>query len=378
MGPRPWFYGGGVESVDIVIIGAGQAGLAVGYHLRRAARRWARDGRPGKPPSFVLLDAESRPGGSWQHYWDSLRIFTPAGMSSLPGMLMSQPPGGGNPRAADVVDYFSSYEDRYDLPVVRATPALSVTRGGPGFVVDTPRGQWGARVVVSATGTWTNPHIPRLPGSDEFAGRICHTVDYRTPEEFAGQRVMVVGAGNSGAQIAADLTDAAEKVWWATTEPPELMPDGIGGRELFAHISRWLAGEDVGTIPGSIVATGPVRRARDRGLVARVPMPKRLTQAGAVWPGGAEERVDAVILCTGFRPSLGYLEGLEEEGLTLEPHPATDEAQPTRSTEIPGLYFVGYGQWTGAMSATIVGVGRSAKGAARAVLDDLAPRGTAS
>lgn len=185
---------------DVLVIGGGQAGLAAGYYLRRAGRE------------FLILDAEQRPGGAWQHYWYSMRLFSPAGYSSLPGWPM--PGWDGYPPASHVVDYLTEYERRYRLPVRRPVLVTDVVRrsvdDGPGYHVSTTAGILTARVVINATGSWRQPFLPAIRGMDSFRGEQFHTVEYRDPREFAGQRVAVVGGGNSAAQIIADLADVAE------------------------------------------------------------------------------------------------------------------------------------------------------------------------
>ena len=200
-----------------MVIGGGQAGLAAGYYLRRGGL------------DFVVLDAQPEPGGAWRHGWDSLRLFSPARHSSLPGWPM---PAfrDGCPTAAHVVDYLAAYEKRYELPIRRPVQVRSVHRADDGLRVDTDLGGWTAQAVISATGTWWRPFRPTVPGN--FTGRQLHTVDYRGPEEFAGKRVVVVGGGNSGAQIAADLAGHVD-LTWATRRPPRFMPDEIDGKALF-------------------------------------------------------------------------------------------------------------------------------------------------
>jgi putative flavoprotein involved in K+ transport len=340
---------------DVLVIGAGQSGLAVGYYLHRAGL------------SFALLDAEPAPGGAWRHGWESLRLFSPAEASSLPGWLLPRPADGGFPARAAVVDYLTHYEQRYELPVRRPVRVLDVQRTVDGFTVTTDRGIWQARAIVSATGSWSHPFIPDYPGRDKFEGVQVHSAHYETATPFAGKRVVVVGGGNSGAQILAEVSRVAATTW-VTEREPHFLPDDVDGRVLFSQASqRYHAQADGQPAPpplslGDIVMVEPVKEARARGVLHSVRPFLRFTPRGVVWSDGRDEPVDAVIWCTGFRPATDHLRGLG----AVQPDGRL-AATGTRATAVPGLWLVGYGSWTGFASATLIGVGRSA----RATVDEI-------
>ncbi len=346
------------QHADVVVIGGGQSGLAAGYHLRRL------------DVEHVILDAQEGAGGAWQHTWDSLHLFSPAAYSSLPGRFMPVQEGGVYPDAGHVVSYLADYEKRYELPVRRGVRVDAVHRDGGFLRVETDSGDWRARAVVGATGTWTRPFLPAVPGREEFRGRRLHTVRYRGAGEFAGQRVIVVGGGNSGAQIAADLAPAAE-LTWVTRRPPRYLPDDIDGRALFDAATARRQALDAGRTDtggvaslGDIVAVPPVRAARDAGLLAAKPMFTRLTATGAEWADGTRAEADAVIWCTGFRPALAPFAPLRLRGS----HGRIATAG-TRAVDEPRLHLLGYGDWTGPASATLIGVGRPARDAAREIAE---------
>lgn len=342
-------------SVGVVVVGAGQAGLAVGYYLRRV----------GFVPStdFVILDAEASAGGAWLHAWDSLTLFSPSSHSSLPGWPMPAWTAGFPP-ADHVREYLARYEERYQLPVKRPVAVDSVRRSPPGsspFVVDTSAGPWRADAVVSATGTWRRPFWPTYPGMRSFAGHQLHTADYRGPESFVGQHVVVVGGGNSAAQILAEISTVATTTW-VTPRPPRFMPDEVDGRDLFAIATAQFASADAATAPGGIGSLGDivivptVSDARDRGVLVADRMFSRIERSEVVWDDGRRQPADAIVWCTGFRPTLTHLDPL---GLPrVDGHPITDG---TIAVDQPGLYLVGYGDWTGPASATLIGVGRTAR-----------------
>lgn len=335
---------------DVVVVGGGQAGLAAGYFLRRAGL------------DFAILDGSEDPGGSWSEYWDSLRLFSPAGHSMLPGWWMPAEEGHEYPSARHVAWYLTEYERRYDLPVHRPVTVTGVERAPGGLRVRTDAGTWHARYVISATGTWREPHIPDIAGRDLFGGRQLHTVSYRGPEEFAGQRVVVVGGGNSAAQILAELSQVAETTW-ATLRPPRFLADDLDGYALFGIATRrQQTAQAGGEAPqgisdlGDIVVVPPVREARERGALKAEPMFDRLTRTGLAWNDGTELNCDTILWCTGFQPVLDHL-----APLGLDESRGRVALEGTRAVGEPRLFLLGYGDWTGASSATLIGAGRTAK-----------------
>ncbi|MEU9247681.1 ArsO family NAD(P)H-dependent flavin-containing monooxygenase [Streptomyces sp. NPDC048385] len=348
----------GVPDTQVVVVGGGQAGLAAGYYLRRQGL------------DFVILDAQATPGGAWQHTWDSLHLFSPAAYSSLPGRLMPPQEGEEYPEAGHVVAYLRDYEKRYELPIQRPVRVTGVHRDGELLRVETDSGTWRAQAVISATGTWWRPFLPATSGRRAFGGRQLHTVQYRSAEDFAGQRVIVVGGGNSGAQIAADLAHTTD-LTWVTQRPPRYLPDDIDGRALFDAATARRRALDAGHLDtggvaslGDIVAVPSVRTARDAGLLTAKPMFSRLTHNGVDWPDGTSAQADAIIWCTGFRPALSHLAPLGLRG--ARGHLTT---HGTRAADEPRLHLLGYGDWTGPASATLIGVGRPARDAAREIAD---------
>ncbi len=342
---------------DVVVIGGGQAGLSLGFYLRRSGLR------------YVILDGQNRAGGAWLHGWNSLRLFSPAQWSSLPGWLFPGNPAR-YPTRDEVISYLEQYEERYQLPIKRPVQVSAVRASDEDLIVDTNDGEtYRTKAVVAATGSWQKPFIPEYPGRKEYTGIQIHSANYRSPNQFAGKRVLVVGAGNSGAQIMAEMSIFSDATW-ATLEEPQFLPDDVDGRVLFDAASEKYreltaaaaTGSNAGSKPktrdllGSIVMVEPVKEARDRNGLTSRRMFERFTENGVVWSDGEEEMIDAVIWCTGFKPALDFLEPL---GVVMENGKV--EVQRTHSVKEPRLWLVGYGNWTGFASATLIGVGRSAR-----------------
>lgn len=332
---------------DVIVIGGGQSGLAMGYYLRRTGL------------SYIILDNQTEPGGAWLHAWKSLRLFSPAQWSSLPGMIMT---GGSDyyPTRDVTIEYLKFYEEKYKLSVKRPVEVKSVQKIEDSFVLDTSDGIYYSKSVVSATGSFRNPYIPRFEGMELFKGTILHSSQYNSPEEFEGKRVAIVGEGNSGAQILAEVSKVTGTLW-ITQREPRFLPDHVDGKFLFDAATQMYESQKMGKAYkppslGDIVMVDSVKDARTRKVLKSGRPFEKFTEDSIIWSNGHEEKIDVVIFCTGFRPSLNHLESLQVingEGKA--------DTEGTRSKQIDGLWFVGYGNWTGFASATLIGVGRSAK-----------------
>lgn len=335
----------------MLFVGGGQSALAVAYFLRRTSL------------SVVLLDNGHAPGGAWVHGWDSLHLFSPAQWSSLPGWGM--PSVEGYPTRDDIVGYLTQYEKRYDFSIERPVLVTDIRREDDGFVVQADQGVWRARAVISATGTWSHPYVPAYPNRSSYVGQQMHSAHYRNAAPFAGQEVLVVGGGNSGAQLLAEVSSVAKTTWVTQTEPI-FLPDEVDGRVLFERATaKWKAQQEGRVLQdppgglGDVVMVDPVKAARERGVLNAVRPFREFTEKGVIWQDGSETAFDAVIWCTGFRPALRHLESL---GIVTQEGKVA--LSGTQSVKVPGLWLVGYGEWTGFASATLIGVMRYAKATA--------------
>lgn len=333
---------------DLIIIGGGQSALACGYYLRRTDL------------DYIILDNQKECGGAWLHGWDSLTLFSPAEHSSLPGWMM---PKSKNefPTKEEVIDYVCEYEKRYKLPVKRPDKVQNVEKKDH-FKITTDKTTFYSKTIISATGTWGKPFIPDIPGKDSFTGEQLHSAHYKNAEDFVDKKVLIVGEGNSGAQILAEVSKVANTVWSAR-KTPEYLPDDVDGRVLFDQASAKYYAEKKGEKfdmskynLGNIVMVPSVKEARERGVLHAKGQFEKFHEKGVVWEDGNKEDFDAVIWCTGFGYATDHLKNIvttDERGKI--------KTNGTRSIEEERLWLVGYGGWTDFASATLIGVGRSAR-----------------
>lgn len=351
---------------DVVVIGAGQAGLSAAYHLRR------RGLEPG--PGFVVLDANPGPGGAWRHRWDSLTFGAAHALHDLPGMPLGTP-DPAEPASSVVTRYYGQYEREFGFDVVRPVAVASVSDGGGGrlAVASVPDGDgdgrsWDARAVINATGTWDRPYWPYYPGRDLFRGRQLHTHDFRSAAEFAGRRVVVVGGGTSAVQFLLQLHRAGAQTLWSTRRPPEFTRrpfDAEWGRAVEARVS---ARTRAGLPPLSVVAaTGlPLTQEYQDGiaagiLVSRGPLESLGTDT-VRFVDGSEEKADVILWATGFRAALEHLAPLR-----LREPGGGIRMDGVRVAREPRLFLVGYGESSSTLGATRAG--RSAALAAVRLLE---------
>ncbi|GHG06915.1 monooxygenase [Streptomyces albogriseolus] len=346
-----------MEYVDVAVIGGGQSGLATAHALR------------GQGLEPVVLEASAQAAGSWPRYYDSLTLFSPAGHSSLPGL-----PFGGDPERYphrdEVVAYLLRYADRLDADIRTGVRVAEVATADGGFTLTLEDGgRLSARGVVAASGTFGRPYRPALPGLEKFAGAVLHAADYRAPQPSAGPgvpptggrgRVVVVGAGNSAVQIAAELA-AHARVTLAARHPVRFTRQRVLGRDLH----WWLKVTGIDVLPvGRFLRTPPAQPVIDDGRYRAAvtagapdvrPVFREIEGTKVTWTDGSTEEVDTIVLATGYRPDLGYLRPVG--ALDAEGRPRHREGV---STTHPGLAYVGL-EWQRSLSSnSLRGVGRDA------------------
>jgi cation diffusion facilitator CzcD-associated flavoprotein CzcO len=340
------------ERVDVVVVGGGPAGLATSHQLQQY-----------HVPHRVLERGDSV-GYTWANLYDSLTLHTGKHMSSLPGMPF--------PRSAPLFvprrvfwEYLRHYAQRFDLPVDTDNAVKRIARTDGMWTVDTHRGALAAHAVVVATGIVANPRTPTFPGQERFAGRIGHSVSYKRPEPYAGRRVLVVGVGNSGAEIASEIARAAGKVTVAVRSGANVVPLTLAGVPI-QYVSYWVRKLPrrvqegaVGLVRlltelrrGKPVLPRPTHSPLDaipvigfhlvdaiaQGLIDVRTGVAELTTDGARFTDGTAGRFDDIILATGFAAALGPL------GALVQPDAKGFGRRRDRvvSLDQPGLYFVGH------------------------------------
>lgn len=335
------------ERVGTIVIGAGQAGLATGYHLAR------------RDADFVLLEAGARVGDAWRQRWDSLRLFTPAGYSGLPGRVFPAPPAH-LPDKDEVADYLERYAEWAELPVRLGARVERVTREGGRFVVRSAGGTYEGESVVVATGAFHRPRLPAVAAALGPGIHQLHSSAYRNPFALPDGPVLVVGAGNSGAQLALELA-RHRKVWLSGRDTGRL-PRRLLGRDVYDWLWPVLARLTTDTAIGR-----RLRAASHRGDPV-IGMPRgALAEAGVVRVGRLESargglpvcgdevlQPRVVVWCTGFAPDFSWLA-----------LPVLDDAGRPRhargvATDVEGLFFVGLRFQHRVLSSLLGGVGDDA------------------
>lgn len=348
------------EAADVVVVGAGQAGLSVAWHLRRLGMT------PGS--DLLVLDRGPDTGGAWQFRWEALRLDLAHKVDDLPGMrelgLSFDTADAGRPARDIVREYYDRYERHFDLRVRRPVHVQRVRTGEDGeFVLETDHGTVRATVLVNASGTWARPFRPHVPGAADFAGIQISTPEYRTAEDFAGQRVLVVGGGTSAVGFLHELEHVASDTLWATRRPVTFT-DAVDGRgavreaDEAARAGRQLPSIVSGT---GLPATPANLAARERGLLVARPMFTSIEPDGVRWDDGTFEPVDAIIWATGFRAELTHLAPLR-----LREPGGGIQVEGGRSVREPRLFLAGYGP-----QASTIGANRAGRTLARQAFAEL-------
>jgi putative flavoprotein involved in K+ transport len=343
-----------VEIFDTVVIGGGQAGLAVGYYLKKRDR------------SFVILDANERIGGSWRtRTWDSLRLFTPARYDGLPGWPFPAP-GWSYPTAREAADYLEAYAARFDLPVRTGMAVNRLGKDGDRYVVECGERRFEADRVVVATGFYGKPSVPEF--ASELDPRIVqmHSSEYRGPSQLRPGGVLLVGAGNSGADIGMEVS-VTHRTWLSGRDKGQI-PFRIEHplRRVVVPL-LWFVASHVLTVntpigrkvrPHVLEGGAPLIRVKSQDLLAagveRVAKTTGVQDGLPMLEDGRVMDVANVIWCTGFRQDFSWIE-VPVFGEDSEP------VQERGVSSEPGLYFVGLDFLYSFASENVGGVGRDAR-----------------
>ena len=353
------------ERIQTVIIGGGQAGLSTGYHL-------AKSGLP-----FVILDASDRIGDSWRNRWDSLRLFTPARYDGLPGMSFPAP-AQEFPTKNEIADYLEEYAARFDLPVRSGVRVDRLSKLGDNYIVEAGNLAIEAENVVVALGNYQTPQVPQF-ASDLNSNIVqMHSNEYRNPSQLQDGGVLLVGAGNSGSEIAMELASKHE-IWMSGRDTGHIpfRIEGLAGRLLgvplvigfvFHHLLAVSTPVGRKVRPKLLHATGLVVRVKPKDIadagIERVPRTVGVQDGLPVLEDGRVLQVSNVIWCTGFGRDFSWID-LPVFGEEEEPkEPLHDRGIVVNE---PGLYFVGLFFLYAPSSPLLRGVGRDAKRVVKAI-----------
>ena len=340
--------------VDVAVIGAGQAGLSAAYHLQRRGLE------------HVVLDAEEGPGGAWRHRWKSLRMATVNGISDLPGIAkpLVDP---SEPSSRFLMRYFRAYEEELGLAVQRPVKVRSVSRedADPAgrLLVKTSRGDWSAKAIINATGTWTRPFWPIYPGRSTFRGTQLHVADYTSAAEFAGRHVVVVGGGISAVGLLDEISQVTSTSWFTRREPVwrDMDFDSQAGHDAVAlveeRVRKGLPPQSVVSVTG-LLWTPALRAAAARGALDRQAMFTAIEPDGVRLANGRLLEAGVILWATGFRAELEHLAPLHLRG------PGGGIAmEGTQVAAEPRIHLVGYGP-----SSSTIGANRAGRAAVAAIL----------
>ena len=358
------------ESFDTIVIGGGQAGLTTGYYLAQQNR------------DFVILDAHHRTGDSWRHRWDSLRLFTPARFDGLPGMRFPAP-GSAFVTKDEMADYLETYASRLDLPVRHGVKVDGLSREGGRFLISSGDKRFVASNVVVAMSNCQVPLVPPFAAELDRDIVQIHSKEYRNPSQLRDGPVLVVGAGNSGADIAIEVVQSHSTLM-AGQESGHIpfRIETFVARNVLLRLVRF-AGHRVLTVrtpvgrklrPKMLHMAPPLVRVKPKDLIAagveRVPRVVGAQDGSPVLEDGRVVDVSNVIWCTGFRPGFSWID-LPILGDRQEP-----EHEGGIVASQPGLYFVGLHFLYSMTSETINGVPRDAKRIAMHIAEAERSRGS--
>jgi cation diffusion facilitator CzcD-associated flavoprotein CzcO len=346
-----------IPNPDVIIVGAGPAGLACAGTMRAAGL------------DVTVFEKAGDVGAAWRRHYDRLHLHTDRNHSGLPGMAMS-PDYPAYPSREQMIAYLESYAARFEIKPVFDTAVSRLCRDGAQWRADTAQGSIAAAIVVVATGIADAPYRPSWPGSESFAGAMIHSSEYRNPAPYEGKRVLVIGFGNSGGEIALDLANADIDVALAVRGPVQILPRDLLGFPILswailyrrlparlvdvinAPVLRLAVGdieklglrratkgprqmvEEDGRVP--LIDIGTIAKIRDGSIKIRGGIDRFVTD-GVIFTGESTEKFDAVILATGFRPDLRKLlpdvnDVFDQHGMPLV---------TGQRTSAPGLYFCG-------------------------------------
>ncbi len=336
---------------DVVIIGAGQAGLAAGYYLKLAGIK------------FIILDSKAHVGNSWRERWDSLELFTPRYFSALPGLKLGKQ-YGYYPKKNEIAEYFETYAAFFDLPVIVKTNVIKVSKAQTKYLVETNNGNVTAKQLIIAAGPYSQPYIPEPAAKLNKSTYQIHSSQYKNPAQLKGKHVTIVGGGNSATQLTEELHASGKEVTLISPKMPWFLPKTILGISSYwwfylsgilhasaeTRLSKFVRNKGdgiIGTNARTLIRNGAVKHIPSRVMDA--------TETSLVLANGEAISADTVLWATGFIPDYKWINVTDALGSKGQP------IHKKGMSPVVGLYWVGLPWQTKMNSGIINGVGHDAK-----------------
>ena len=344
------------KSVDVVVIGSGQAGLSIGYYLKKSDL------------SFILLDSSNKIGDVWRNRYDSLVLFSPRNYSSLVGLDIPGDPKGFCTKD-EIADYLEIYAETFSIPVSLDTEVLSLEKEQDHFIITTSRGKWVARNVIVATGPFQKPFIPSMQeklSKDIFQ---LHSSQYKNPTQLTEGDVLVIGGGNSGSQIATELSKSHD-VYISTGHPMRFVPKYFMNKSIFwwfdlsqltkvsidSKLAKYLRKNE------PVIGT-ELKHLIDEGKVKAMTRTSDFDDREIIFKDGSKLEVDNIIWCTGYRPDYKWI---NIKGATNK---LTGPIHKKGISPVDGLYFLGLPWLSRLGSSLLTGVDYDAKRIYKYIID---------
>ncbi|USK62469.1 flavin-containing monooxygenase [Peribacillus asahii] len=342
--------------LDAIVVGAGQAGLSMGYWLSKSNYR------------FIIIDGRTRIGDTWRKRYDSLTLFTPRCLSALPGLALKGKPQGF-PTKDEIADYLEQYALTFDLPIQMETEVISMDKQDDIFFLTTTKGTFQTRQVTIATGPFQTPFIPEIAKNLSPKVFQIHSSSYREPSQLKSGNTVIVGGGNSGGQITVEIA-SKKKVFLSVGQKPRYLPLSIFGKSTFWWFNQIgllkvnrdsIIGQKIRSVGDPIFGFELKNYIRD-GKITILPRTIKCEEQTLRFLGGEELEIQNIIWATGFKSSYHWIQ---------IPYACDERGNPIHHrgvSNVAGLYFLGRPWQNNRSSALLTGVGSDAEYLSQVIL----------